>query len=490
MTILKPRRIPAILYWGLPPALCLALYWPAFYGWFFADDFAFLGLFARIASWTDLLNAVFHPTQHGTWRPLSDRIYFFAPAWLFGIENSVPLRVIAFLAQFANLGLISAITRRITGSEVAGLAAPILWVANSRLATVMVWNCGFDYLLSGLCILAAFWLFLRHTETNDRRYLMGTWAVFLTGFLALETNIAFPALAAGYALCFARPHIRKTIPLLAASAAFAVIHQWLVPKQVAGPYAPRIDASLPKTLWRYWAWIFEPANFGVFSPLPRRSGRFGVQLFTVVLIALVLYQVYRRNPRAAYFLGWFLILVSPFLPFPEHLTDYYVTLPAIGVAMLAAHGIGLAFERNLFWKSVSVLLAAFYLAAAMPSAFRTTDAFARQTGSLRPFVLGVARIHKTNPDKIILLTGVDGLLFNRAMYPHHAFRAFGVDDDYVYLAPGTAARIHGEAAGVRVEDFELPEARARAAQAAGRLAVYRVLPDYSLSDITGSYTFP
>ena len=178
---MKLKAIAPALYWTIPCLFCLIVYWPGFMVWFHDDDFAFLGLYPFIHNWHDLSDALFRPTGHGTWRPLSERAYFIGVQALFGVPHARPFRVIAFLTQFANLILISAITLRLTRSRLAGFLAPILWIANSALVAVMDWNCAFMYALCGLVFLSAFWFLLRYIETNRLRYYAAVWCIFLTG---------------------------------------------------------------------------------------------------------------------------------------------------------------------------------------------------------------------------------------------------------------------------------------------------------------------
>ena len=76
-------------------------------------------------------------------------------------------------------------------------------------------------ILCGFCLLLAFHFFLRWIETGRRRYYLLQWAVFLAGFLVMETNVMYPALAASYTVLCARKYFRATLPLFGASAIYA-----------------------------------------------------------------------------------------------------------------------------------------------------------------------------------------------------------------------------------------------------------------------------
>lgn len=131
-----------IAYYGLPMLFCLAVHWMALRTWFFADDFAWLGLPQEL-EWNSIWHVLFAPAAQGTVRTLSERLYFLVFTWLFGID-ALPLRIWAFLTQFASIALLIQIARRLTRSEVAGFLAPILWVANSAIAGAIGWSSAYN----------------------------------------------------------------------------------------------------------------------------------------------------------------------------------------------------------------------------------------------------------------------------------------------------------------------------------------------------------
>ena len=127
-----------VLAWAAPVAFLLWLWFDGLKTWFVADDFAWLSLLRNVHSFPDLLHALFAPAAQGTIRPWSERGFFLLFESLFGID-SLPYRICVFLTIAADLALIVWITRRITGSLLAGSAAAILWTANGALATVAAW---------------------------------------------------------------------------------------------------------------------------------------------------------------------------------------------------------------------------------------------------------------------------------------------------------------------------------------------------------------
>ncbi|HEV2689587.1 MAG TPA: glycosyltransferase family 39 protein, partial [Bryobacteraceae bacterium] len=199
---LPQGRIRQALYYGLPMLFCLAVHWMVLKTWFSSDDFAWLGLRLQVHSPSDLIDVLFRPQAEGTVRTLSERLFFLVFSTLFGLE-SPPFRIWAFLTQFANVVLLIQITRRLTGSELAGFVAPILWCANAGFALAIGWSAAYNQIACAFFMLLAFYLLLRYVDTGQRKYWIWQWVVFLLGFLVLELNVVYPALAAGYALCCA-----------------------------------------------------------------------------------------------------------------------------------------------------------------------------------------------------------------------------------------------------------------------------------------------
>ncbi|MBC8167006.1 MAG: glycosyltransferase family 39 protein, partial [Bryobacteraceae bacterium] len=221
-------RLARLAYWVTPSLFCLVLYWYGFRSVYQMDDFAWLALPARVHDFQSFLAAMFQPLAQGTIRPWSERLFFFAGWHLFGLE-ATPLRVVVFVTQFANLVLLSAITRRLTGSSLAGLAAPILWLSNGTLYEPMAWTSTYNQVQCALFLLLALWFWILHIDTGAPKFLYWQWVVFVLGFGSLEINVVYPAIAALYALCFGRSYLPKTIPMFLVSAIYAAIHRFVAP---------------------------------------------------------------------------------------------------------------------------------------------------------------------------------------------------------------------------------------------------------------------
>lgn len=468
----------------------LWLFRPSLEAWFQQDDFAWLGVARGVETWRDLLWALFTPTVHGTLRPLSERGFFILFRALFGLDT-FPWRIWVFATQAGSLILLNAITRKLTGSAVAGFLAAALWAVHSRMVTALSWTSAYMQVLCGLCLLGAFWLWLRWVESGETRYRNRMWAVFLAGFLVMETNLMFPVLAAAHALFFAPRFLRKTIPMFVVSAAYLAAHMLLVPKQTAGVYTIHFSPAILDSLRQYWSWTVSPVTVGgqsaVPAPWPEVLGVAG----TALLAGFVLWSIWRRRWQAPLFALWYLILLAPVLPLTGHVVDYYVSLALIGFSMLAGDALACAFRAvgaRPAWRwafpAAGIALLVLFVAVSF-SAARVASKWFRWRGIRTEMVVrGVLHARELHPKSTILLDGMDIDLFSSVMCDY-AFRNFGLFD--VLLTPGSGAGFPRRPDLCAPESFALPYEVVLNALDRNVAEVYS-LPGSRLRNITSEYS--
>jgi len=392
-----------------------AVYWAGLRNWFEQDDFAWLGLHTHVDSFSTFLSAMFTPMAQGTIRPWSERGFFLLFYALFQ-SNALPYHIAVFVTQAANLVLLGLIMRKLTGSRLVAAAAPILWTANFALLTPLCWVSDYNQIQCAFFLLLAFLLYL-----HDRYWLQV--AVFLLGFGALELNIVYPAIVLAYVVTcqFSRRRILQTLPLFAVSGAYYLLHTWAAPRQSTGIYALHLDKAIPATLWTYWRWAIAAANSHLRT--------FPILLFTALLIGFVAYQAKRKNRLPLFFLLWFLITLSPTLPLRDHISDYYLAIPVVGLGAILALAIGTPSRTIRFAAIVPVAL---YLFLHVPLARAGTHWYMGHTRAVRSLVWGVRHARELHPGKTILLTDISDDLYVDAI-AHSVFRTLDISD--VYLAP-------------------------------------------------------
>ncbi len=428
-------------------AVLIALYYLGLGCWFYQDDFGWLAVRRDIHGWGDVPAAIFGPKAHGNMRPWSETGFFTLFSAVFGL-NAVAFHVWVFLTVIAGMLLLGEIARRLAHSDAAMFWAPALWVVNYGLAPVMCWNSVYNQALCAFFLLLAFYFLLRHTETGEPRFWKAQWIAFLLGFGALETMVVYPAVASVFVAWRAPKLLKKTLWLFAASAAYIAVHWWFTPAAAEGAYALHFDFAMAGTLWRYWKMALGGAPAVVLTPAA----------------ALFVAGALRRRAWVR-LLGpaWFLLTLAPFLPLRDHVMDYYLAVPAIGLGMMGAWA---AAARGP-WKIAAFVPVALYAGFSAPAAHAVSRWHYERSRAVEDLVLGVAEAHRAAPDKTILLTGVGTDVFLAGMVDV-PFRLLEIPR--VYLAPRAEARIQAPADLLR--KFVLPDALALAECEAGRAVVY------------------
>jgi len=380
---------------------------------------------------------------------------------------------------------VMAIARKLTKSDLAGMAAALLWVANPALATPMSWTSSYNEIQFATFILASFYLFLKYTETGNRKFYWAQFATFVLGFGALELNVVYPALAGLYAILFARRFLRSTVPLFAVSLVYVVLDRLVASGE--GGYYYEMNWSVTSVLAmfaRYWALLLGVPAFGRAHGWPRLSIVAAAGLLTAALLAFAIWEARQRRFLPVFLIGWYSIVLAPVLPLYHHLTDYYVMVPSIAMAILAAYGLSLAWHKN---RIAGVGVAALLLVYAIPSILvaKNTVLFNFERADwARALVQSVAYAKRVHPDKTILLANVGEDLFWSTV-ADKPFLALGWHD--VFLTPECKALIVQNPHGLPVDDYILPAVAVKEAVDEGAAEVYDV-ENRRLRNITRSYT--
>ena len=457
-------------YWGGPSLIALILYWPGLLAWFQKDDFAWLGLRELVHSPRELVWALFAPLSQGTIRTLSERVFFMSFSGLFGL-HALPYRIWIFLTGFVTLVVLCAVCAKLTRSRAAGFWAAVLWIVNSENAYVFSWTAIYYELLCALFLLSALWLLIRYAETGERRFFIAQWAVYLAGFLVLELNVVYPALALMYALCFAPGIIRKTIPMFVPAGLYTVLHMLTAPLLTSGPYKMSWDLSVVPTFWTYWKLALGPNRLiyaGIHPSLFRSSL---AVLLMGGLLGFLAWTIARRQWLTLFFAAWFVIVLAPVLPLRDHITDYYVTIPTVGLAMWGSWAVVTGWRAGPLGRATAVALMGVYLAVNIPIARIASQAFNNNSHRIRAMLYGVVALSAQQPQKIILLTGINRDLFWDAIWSR-PFRLFGRNE--IFLIKEECTDIVAALPPELVPTFFVTRANARIALDGGRAALYDV----------------
>ena len=434
-------------WWALPFLASLGFYWRTLGTWFRADDFAWLGLRLSVHQPADLVKALFAPMAQGTVRFLSERAFFLTLESLFGLE-ALPFRAIIVGTQGVSCVLLALVTRRITGSPLAGVLAALFWTVSVGLSAAMGWISSANQIFCAAAILGALWLFLARRMT-------ACWVVFLLGFGTLETMVVFPALALAWAILFDRARWRHAAWLLLPSALFLLLHFAIIPKAASDPaYLLHFDPrSVAATLWTYLVWAF---------PL---SGAAGLAV------------VWLRHRRAWFGALWFLLLLAPVLPLRDHTLHYYLAVPLMAAGFLAAL-LCISVPRPVMAVLAMGLVAGSWIPARRAFYWQKEKARAVQH-----LVRGVQAARQQHPDRVILLTGISNELFWDGVFDN-PFRLTGIKE--VYLAPGAEKQIDAHPEWGGISSWQLGPAQVKELFEQERVAVYQPSGE-TLRNVTAAF---
>ena len=427
--------------WLAAPLLGMLVYWPGFTSWFTKDDFAWLGLHRMMQTGTGPVEILFHPYAQGTIRTISERIPYTAFVALFGL-SSVPFRVLEFLTMIAVAMMIAELCAELTGSRRAGVLAAILWTVNNAVSVAVFWSAVYNQLLCSLVFLSALRLLVRYNATGERRYFIAQWIVYLLGFGVLEQNVVYPALAAAYSLCCAPRLLRKVLPMFVPAIAYSALHLAAAPLAREGVYKMHWDLSVFPTLWTYFKIALGPirlSNIGIFASRPRSLA---AAVLIVAVLGYLAVQLFRRDRISVLFAAWFVIVLAPLLPLKDHVTDYYLAIPVIGLAMLAAQGLSAAWTCGSLGRTAAIILLATYLVPNFMIGRAKALSFHRAGDRNRKILQSVALEARAQGATQIVLSGVAPEIQD-SLFRHSPLRLYGFDQVVIVGEKPAAAATPG-----------------------------------------------
>ncbi|MEO8100038.1 MAG: glycosyltransferase family 39 protein [Acidobacteriota bacterium] len=429
MTLLKRAA-----YFLAAPTLCLAVFWRVPFIWFRIDDFAWLSLPLNVHDAGGLLDALFHPAAQGTVRVFSERTFFLVLTSLFGL-TSWPFRVVALGTWFLNLALIQLIGTRLTGSRAAGLLAALLWTVSAVVVTPLAWASAYNQVLCAFVVLLAFYARLRWLDSGESKWRWVEAAAFLLGFGVLEIVVMYPLIVLLHAVLDpkARARLASSLWMFAPAGAFALLHLFVIPKNPSPIYQLIVDAQLAPNLWHYVEWAIGPSRMELRNPARQTQGLLVTWAIAAALLAFFVQKLRGGDRRPLFLGGWFLIWMAPVVALPNHVTDYYLTIPGIGLAWLAGWALVEAWRAGLVFRLVSVALAAGYFAGSIAEVDSVTSWMLRISSRLRIAGRAMETEAAAHPGTAIVLLGMDTEIFLHGFLDGLG-RVTGVEN--VWLPPG------------------------------------------------------
>jgi hypothetical protein len=399
----------------------IALFWAGLWSWFQLDDFVWLWV-ARVSSqrgwWATLGTA----TRQGTWRPLSDPLFFTAFFRWFGL-NAFPYRLTAFATYVADVFLVGTLAQRFGAARAEALLAAALFAFNPALVMPMSWTCSYNQLATVGLLCLELMLWRRYcAEGGGRRYATLV-ALHSLSLLILESNLMFPAIAGVYVLWFAeRRLLWRVLPLAAVAALWAIVHVRHAPP--IGAYQPHLS-GMAQALWRYWSWTVLP-------PLRWDDQPWRWMIPALAAACVLVWAPYDR--RAQFFAAVYLLLLAPSLTLSGHLTDYQLVAPLVGFAPLAAALYGRLAMGRLWRRGLAVALVAGQLLVGAWAARFGCRWWSGHQASIEPVIRKLLATRRQDPESSLRLVDVsdDFLQFAAG---NDVFNAVGLERTCLELPP-------------------------------------------------------
>jgi Dolichyl-phosphate-mannose-protein mannosyltransferase len=458
----------SLIYWTVPALLSLWLFHRGLWCWFQQDDFSLL-LYAQLPD-REFWPQLWLPRAQGTFRPLSERLFFYYFYRWFGLD-AFPYRLLVFATLVVNLWLLAALTRRLTGRRWAGFAAACLWGLHASLSTSMVWSSAYNQVLCSFFVLISFLLFLLFVSSGNWLYYVAQWVTFLLGFGALETMVVYPGLLLAYVILHERRHWLRVVPMLLASGGLAWFQLQASSLPQEGPYRASYGLELVAGLSTFTRW----ALAAVAAP-------WVAVVLAVLLIGFAACRVLHKDYRGLFFLVWFVVALAPYLPLVNHRTIYYLVIPGLGLAMLGGWALVEAWHAGWRYRALMAVSLLLYLPPNIKLARAEVNDNHNRSNAAKQLLSEVSRVRAAHPNKTILLTKLPGRLFTLAVH-HEAFRVISVFD--VYLTPDPA-NIEAVAGAERIERFFLPRDQTLRLLRLNRAVVYDAAGP-QLQEITREY---
>jgi hypothetical protein len=234
-----------------------------------------------------------------------------------------------------------------------------------------------------------------------------------------------------------------------------------------------VDWQLPFTFLHYLglATSYSKVDPGAAWPV---GGLLLSACVTLALAVFVISRLLRREFAAVFYVGWFLLLLAPMLPLPNHLTEYYLAIPMAGLAWLGGWGIITAWRSGRAARVVAVVLAALYLNGSAREIAASTRWYRERAEKMRTVVFGLSDQARLHPGSAFVIEGVDDDLYHSG-FKDDPFRLLRLDR--IYLA--------GDARDV-VDRFVINPERALGLVQAGQMRALSFSPE-GLRDVTDQY---
>jgi|WetSurMetagenome_2_1015567.scaffolds.fasta_scaffold06348_3 hypothetical protein len=344
------ERWSGIIKKFIPPLLLTGLVFLVFHkslSYFFAqDDFVWLRIAASVKKATQLFDFFLQYNGAGSYRPLTQEVFFFLNYKLFGL-NPVPFHLVTLCVHTINSLLVYGILRQMKLPRMACLAGAIFYGLNSSVFIPVYWISAISESGMALFYLSSVLLFLRYIQEGRRIDYCLSFAACVFALMSKEPAITIPAillltylyLRNTFTMAGFVRGVRLVLPFVAVVAVYLGIRFAFVGIVGGGPYKPEFNTLILGNLWDFFKWSLNDLGLTLSLLAQITQYRFlpAIHIAFMLLLACAGLFLFVKEKRVMLFsILWFVIALVPVLPYVHHAQNYYVNISVVGISVLVA----------------------------------------------------------------------------------------------------------------------------------------------------------
>jgi len=301
---------------------------------------------------------LFGSNDNGFYRPLPN-LTFLLDRYIWGRQpfgfhlTNIVFHVLSTITVFF-------LARVLLASFYAGLAAGLIFAVHPIHTEVVAWINGRNNVLSSLFYLISFYFYIRHRDTDSRKFYAVSLAALAASLFSKEYAVTLPFLMLLYEISYSSPFPVRKVFLYKLGRTwfgyFFIFAGYAVIRSMVLSGGPPINLHLqslgirlfnvPKILLAYIKLLILPLNLNILHPVsfvwPSFSFRFLSPIIITVILLLLWWHTFRRSKAVFLGFGWIVVTLLPVLniiPIPNVdslVAERYLYLPSVGLCILAA----------------------------------------------------------------------------------------------------------------------------------------------------------
>ena len=317
--------------------LSLIVFLPSFRAFFYQDDFIHL-FFSRNSA--DVIKSfnLFIPGGYPFYRPVSTQLYYFSLSGLFGLKPFY-FHVVNFLIFSTNICLVFFLIKRLTGRVEAATLGTVVFAINATHIAPLYSAANVQELLLVLFSLISVILFDRSSPFSI--------LFFLLALMSKETAVMLPGIL--FLLALNRQQsshqiMGRLLPFILILVFYLIGHFHYYGLAESSSYVMSVGKETLQILFWYLLWSLSvPMILSDFllpgfklSPFFFTVGKLNAWIFLFffpLLLGIILCALLQKRKVPFFGLWWFLIGISPMLPFPSHRLGTEQSFALVGLGL-------------------------------------------------------------------------------------------------------------------------------------------------------------